>query len=67
MIMFHVMSCSESLLVSGSSDNTGRIWSLESLECLHVLEGHTDAVNAVAIKVLCVTNEPIMNVILWYK
>ena len=57
-------SCSEDLLVSGSSDNTGRIWSLNSLECLHVLEGHTDAVNAVAIKVICVTsNESITNVI----
>ena len=25
---------------------------LKSLECLHVLEGHTDAVNSVAIKVI---------------
>lgn len=61
------MSCSEGLLVSGSSDNTGRIWSLESLECMHVLEGHTDTVNAVAIKVLCVTKEPTVNVMPWYN
>ena len=37
--------------MSGSSDNTSRVWNLQTLECLHVLEGHTDEVNSVAIKV----------------
>ena len=48
----YLKSNSDDFLVSGSSDSTSRIWSLKSLECLHVLEGHTDAVNCVAIKVL---------------
>lgn len=38
--------------MSGSADNTVRVWSLESLECLHVLERHTDAVNEVIMKVI---------------
>ena len=45
------VSNSDDFLVSGSSDSTSRVWSLKSMECLHVLEGHTDAVNCVAIKV----------------
>ena len=39
------------VLVSGSADNSARIWNLETCECSHVLEGHTDAVNEVVIKV----------------
>ena len=41
---------SEEILVSGSADNSARVWDLRSLECLHELEGHTDAVNCVVIK-----------------
>lgn len=37
--------------MSGSADNLACIWSLETCECSHVLEGHTDAVNEVVIKV----------------
>ena len=52
MILIHCLNInSDNFLVSGSSDNTSRIWNLKSLECLHVLEGHTDAVNCIAIKV----------------
>ena len=46
--------------MSGSSDNTSRIWSLKTLECLHVLEGHTDAVNTVAIKVTLVIHKKML-------
>lgn len=41
----------DELLVSGSGDSTARVWSLQSLDCQHVLEGHTDTVNEVVIKV----------------
>jgi len=45
----------DELLASGSGDNTARLWSLKSMQCLHVLEGHTDTVNEVVIKVgLCI-------------
>ena len=36
-------------LVSGSFDNTLKVWDLKSGRCLHTLEGHTDAVWACAI------------------
>jgi len=35
--------------VSGSGDNTVRVWDLETGECLKTLEGHTQGVNAVAL------------------
>ena len=35
--------------ISGSDDNTVRVWDLESGECLKVLEGHTDFVKSVAL------------------
>ena len=57
---------SENLLVSGSSDSTSRIWNLESLECLHVLEGHTDAVNSVTIKV-CITYTTLLTKLSEYR
>lgn len=37
------------ILVSGSHDNTIRVWDLQTRECLQVLEGHTLCVNSVAI------------------
>jgi WD40 repeat protein len=44
------------LLVSGSSDNSVRIWDLETHECSHVLENHSDEVTCVKIKVqLCMS------------
>ena len=39
--------------VSGGKDGTVRLWSLDSGACLRVLEGHTDAVNAVALSTDC--------------
>jgi WD40 repeat protein len=35
--------------VSASSDQTLRLWDLESGQSLHTFEGHTDSVNGVAI------------------
>lgn len=37
--------------MSGSADNAARIWSLKSCKCLNVLEGHTDSINEVVLKV----------------
>lgn len=34
-------------LFSGSSDKTIKIWSLDTLECVQTLPGHTDGVNVV--------------------
>ncbi|KAG0043057.1 hypothetical protein BGZ83_011888, partial [Gryganskiella cystojenkinii] len=36
-------------IVSASKDMTTRIWSLSTGKCLHVLEGHMDAINSVAV------------------
>ena len=41
-------------IVSGSGDGSVCLWSLLSFDCLHLLEGHTDAVNTVVVKVQCV-------------
>ena len=35
--------------LSGSEDNTVRLWDLERGECVKVLEGHTDIVRSVAL------------------
>ena len=35
--------------LSGSDDNTVRLWNVQSIECLRVLEEHTDSVTAVAL------------------
>ena len=39
-------------LVSGSRDCTVRIWSLQSLSTILTLQGHTDEVTSLIIKVL---------------
>jgi WD40 repeat protein len=36
-------------IISGSNDNTIRIWDAQSGASLHTLEGHSDAVNSVAV------------------
>ena len=38
-------------LVSGSSDGSVRVWSVDSLKCVHTLEGHTADVNCVLAQV----------------
>ena len=35
-------------VVSGSSDNTVRIWDVESGDCIKTLEGHTNRVEGVS-------------------
>lgn len=40
------LTCSDSLLFSGSSDESIRIWSPVTLQCLNVLEGHRGIVHA---------------------
>ena len=37
------------LAVSGSWDNTIRIWDMQSWDCLKILQGHTDRVRSIAI------------------
>lgn len=46
-----VFNSAEDFIVSGSSDSSARVWSRSRLDCLHVLDGHTDAVNEVVLKV----------------
>jgi WD40 repeat protein len=42
--------CAElKLVISGSCDNTARVWNLTTLECVHVLRGHTDKVLCAAV------------------
>ena len=43
------VAVAEGRVVSGSADETLRVWDLASGQCLHVLEGHTDEVTAVAV------------------
>ncbi|EAX96761.1 wd-repeat protein, putative [Trichomonas vaginalis G3] len=38
----------DGLLITGAKDNTARIWSLETFSLLSTLEGHSEAVTAVA-------------------
>jgi WD40 repeat protein len=40
---------SQDLLVSGSGDNTVRVWQVSTGQCLHVLRGHTEWVFSVAL------------------
>ena len=41
------MAMSDNLVVSGSRDNTLRLWNLTTGECLDVLQGHVAAVRCV--------------------
>ncbi len=43
------LSADGRIAVSGSSDNTLRVWNLESSDCLKVLEGHSDSVTCLAL------------------
>ncbi len=40
----------DNLIISGSGDNTIKIWDIDSGECIKTLKGHRDRVNSVAIK-----------------
>jgi len=40
-------------IISGSWDNTVRVWSIESGECVFILEGHANWVNSVYITSDC--------------
>ena len=39
----------DTLLFSGSSDETIRVWSIETFQCLHVMEGHTGIIHALVL------------------
>ena len=53
--LFHVMCfISGGTIVSGSSDNTVRVWDVKSNSCVLVLDSpHTDSVRCVQLKVYC--------------
>ena len=37
------------MLCTGSLDNTVRVWSLDTWQCVRTLEGHSNCVNALAL------------------
>lgn len=51
------MACDGSTIVSGSSDNTARVWDVQTAKCILVLDSpHTDSVRCVQLKdSLCAT------------
>jgi WD40 repeat protein len=45
-----IVYCSElSMVITGSHDNTARVWNVATGECVHVLKGHTDYVMCAAV------------------
>ena len=42
-----VVNISDDIVVSGSDDDTLRVWNIKTGKCLKVLEGHTESVYAV--------------------
>ena len=40
----------DNLIISGSGDNTIKIWDMNTGECLKTLKGHTNCVNSVFVK-----------------
>ena len=57
----------DGLCVSGSWDNTLRVWDLRSGECLHTLEGHSDSVSCLALTSdgLCVSGSVDSTLRIW--
>ena len=43
------LTCDSKYAVSGSDDNTLKVWDLESGDLIRTLEGHSDTVEAVAL------------------
>lgn len=43
------LSLDQRRALSGATDNTVRLWDLQTGQCLYVLKGHTDNVNGVAL------------------
>ena len=45
-----IVYCPElSRVITGSSDETARVWDAATGECVHVLRGHTDGVKCAAV------------------
>ncbi|XP_065828528.1 F-box/WD repeat-containing protein 7-like [Oscarella lobularis] len=44
------IDCDGRILVSGSADNTARIWDLEGHKCIRVLDSHSDEVTCIALR-----------------
>ena len=45
-----IVHCPElSRVITGSDDQTARVWNVATGECVHVLNGHTDAVLCAAV------------------
>jgi WD40 repeat protein len=46
-----IVYCSElSMVITGSHDNTARVWNVATGECVHVLKGHTGYVMCAAVQ-----------------
>ena len=43
-------------LVSGSCDGSVKVWSMDTLKCVHTLESHTADINCIVAKVLYMYN-----------
>lgn len=58
----------QNTLVSGSYDNTVRVWDIKSGRCVHVLEGHTQKVYTVVIDAernMCLSGSMDSNIRMW--
>ena len=46
----YIVYCAElSMVITGSNDNTARMWNVATGECVHVLKGHTREVECAAV------------------
>jgi WD40 repeat protein len=46
-----------SLIGTASDDETAKIWSTRTGQCIHTLEGHTAPIHSISISMACVLSE----------